>query len=130
MLLYELLIVDRTDSVFNPIWRQNCYTLPFASRLGIISSSFGWTEGLIDSNSVWTYEMVLVSHIILSGLLILSSEWHWAYSELDVFISSSSGNLVLDLNRIFGIHFMPFWNSLFYLWSFSFIRYKWPWHVD
>ena len=61
MLLYELLIVDRTDSVFNPIWRQNCYTLPFASRLGIISSSFGWTEGLIDSNSVWTYEMVLVS---------------------------------------------------------------------
>ena len=104
MLLYELLIVDRTDSVFNPIWRQNCYTLPFASRLGVLCSSFGWTEGLIDSNSVWTYETVLVSHIILSGLLILSSEWHWAYSELDVFISNSSGNLVLDLNRIFGIH--------------------------
>jgi photosystem II CP47 chlorophyll apoprotein len=104
MLIYELLILDSCDTVFNPLWRQGCYTLPFASRLGALSSSFGWTEGLSSSTSIWSYELVAASHILLSGLLMLSSQWHWAYSELDVFISSTTGNLVLDLNRIFGIH--------------------------
>ena len=69
MLLYELLILDRTDPVFNPLWRQDYYTLPFASRLGALTSSYGWTEGLIKVNSIWTYEMVLFSHLLLSGLM-------------------------------------------------------------
>jgi photosystem II CP47 chlorophyll apoprotein len=37
-------------------------------------------------------------------LLCLASFWHWAYSDLDVFISTLSGKLCLDLNRVFGIH--------------------------
>jgi photosystem II CP47 chlorophyll apoprotein len=104
MLLYELLIVDRSDTVFNPIWRQGCYVIPFASRLGTTKSSYGWYQGDGFSEFKWTYEAVVVSHILLSGLLILSSQWHWVYSDLDLFISSSSGNLVIDLNRVFGIH--------------------------
>jgi photosystem II CP47 chlorophyll apoprotein len=105
MLLYEILIVDRTDTVFNPIWRQGCYAMPMATRLGAVSSAYGWSQGLSQStSSSWTYEAVIISHILLSGLLVLASQWHWAYSDLDLFISSSSGNLVLDLNRIFGIH--------------------------
>lgn len=104
MLIYELFILDSCDIVFNPIWRQGCYTLPFISRLGALSSSFGWTEGLSSSTSIWSYELVATSHILLSGLLMLSSQWHWAYSELDIFISLTTGNLILDLNRIFGIH--------------------------
>jgi photosystem II CP47 chlorophyll apoprotein len=104
MLLYEILIVDRTDTVYNPIWRQGCYAMPMATRLGAVSSSYGWSLGISQVATSWSYEAVIVSHILLSGLLVLASQWHWAYSDLDLFISSTSGNLVLDLNRIFGIH--------------------------
>ena len=105
MLLYEVPIVDRADTVFNPVWRQGCYAMPIAARLGVVSSVYSWSQGLSQSiSSSWTYEAVIISHIFLSGLSILASQWHWAYSDLDLFISSSSGNLTLDLNRIFGIH--------------------------
>lgn len=104
MILHELLILDKTDSVFNPIWRQGCYALPFANRLGAVNSSYGWSLSISEINNVWSYEAVSISHIVLSGLLILASQWHWVYSELDIFVSSISGNLVLDLSRIFGIH--------------------------
>ena len=102
--LYEALVTDKTDSVFNPVWRQGCYVLPFSSRLGVIESSYGWVQGESLFNSAWAYEIVVLSHLILSGLLLLSSQWHWVYSDLDLFISTTTGNLVLDLNRIFGIH--------------------------
>jgi len=39
-------------------------------------------------------------------LLILASFWHWAYWDLNVFASSTTGLLVLDLHRIFGIHLL------------------------
>ena len=104
MLLYEVLVVDRTDTVFNPVWRQGCYAMPIAVRLGAVSSVYGWNLGISQVGSAWSYESIVVSHIVFSGLLVLASQWHWAYSDLDIFISSSSGNLVLDLSRIFGIH--------------------------
>ena len=104
MLLYEILVIDRTDTVFNPIWRQGCYVMPIAMRLGEVSSFYSWSLGISQVVTFWSYEVVVVSHILLSGLLVLASQWHWAYSDLDLFISSISGNLVLDLNRIFGIH--------------------------
>lgn len=104
MLLYEILVLDKSDIIFNPIWRQGCYALPIATRLGAVDSSYGWALGINQVESSWTYEAAIVSHIILSGLLTLASQWHWAYSELDLFISTTSGNLVLDLNRILGIH--------------------------
>ena len=31
---YELITLDPTDPVYNPIWRQGCYGIPFISRLG------------------------------------------------------------------------------------------------
>lgn len=40
MLLYELITIDPTDPVYNPIWRQAAYTLPFISRIGVIRSLF------------------------------------------------------------------------------------------
>ena len=104
ILLYEALVIDKSDSVFNPDWRQGCYVLPFSSRLGVTESSYGWLQGESLSNSVWSFEVVILAHLSLSGLLLLSSQWHWVYSDLDLFISSTTGNLVLDLNRIFGIH--------------------------
>ena len=104
MTLYELVIVDPTDPVYNPIWRQSTYVLPFISRLGVVQSVYSWSLGINSTPSLWQYETVALSHLLLSGLLILASCWHWAYWDLDLFISSSTGKLVLDLNKIFGIH--------------------------
>lgn len=55
-------------------------------------------------NTLWTYDTAILIHILLAGLLILTCQWHWAYSELDLFIATESGSLALDLVRIFGIH--------------------------
>ena len=105
MIIYELVIVDPTDPVYNPIWRQGCYVLPCITRLGVVQSLFDWSLGIdISSEVYWTYELVVSSHIILSGLLILAAHWHWAYWDLDLFLSIFTGRLVLDLNQIFGIH--------------------------
>ena len=38
MVLYELIIFDPTDPLYNPSWRQGCYIIPFISRIGVISS--------------------------------------------------------------------------------------------
>ena len=46
MSLYELIVVDPTDPVYNPIWRQGSYVLPFISRLGVIRSIFSWSLGV------------------------------------------------------------------------------------
>ena len=32
MVFYELITLDPTDPVYNPIWRQGCYGIPFISR--------------------------------------------------------------------------------------------------
>ena len=105
MLLYELILVDPTDPIYNPIWRQGCFVMPYLSRLGVVYSLFDWTLG-IDCifTTYWTYEIIVLSHTPLSGLLILASYWHWAFWDLKLFILAVSGILVLDLNRILGIH--------------------------
>ena len=75
MLLYELITIDPTDPVYNPIWRQAAYTLPFISRIGIIRSLFSWSLGIDPtSNLIWTYETMNTAHILLSGLLILADQ--------------------------------------------------------
>ena len=38
MLVYELVIVDFTDQLFDPVWRQGMFSLEFASRIGVLSS--------------------------------------------------------------------------------------------
>nr|AVY51807.1 CP47 apoprotein of photosystem II [Pyrocystis lunula] len=105
MLLYELVLLDPTDPVYNPIWRQGCFVLPWSSRLGVVKSWFSWSLGIdFSSTTYWSLEVVLAAHILLSGLLVLSAYWHWSYWDLELFIGTASGLLVLDLNRIFGIH--------------------------
>jgi len=105
MLLYELVIFDTTDPVDNPMWRQCCYLLPFVSRIGVICSVYNWSNGIeLQTNLYWTYETVSAAHILISGFSILASFWHWAYWDLDLFISKTTGKFLLDLNKIFGIH--------------------------
>ena len=103
--LYELIIFDPTDPVYNPLFRQGCYLMPFISRIGCVSSQYGWSLGIeLSTNRFWTYETVGFAHILLSGLLILAAFWHWAYWDLDVFVLRTTNNLLQDLNKIFGIH--------------------------
>merc|ERR1712203_526967 len=106
MLLFELTILDPTDPVFNPIWRQGMYSIPIASRLGVTSSIYDWYIGTANFSSyqLWSFEFVSLTHLCLSGLLALASIWHWAYWDLDLFLEARTGNLVLDLIRILGIH--------------------------
>lgn len=110
MIFFELIILDPTDPVLNPIWRQGCYVLPFISRLGVIRSIFSWSLTLSFSQyaffAQWTYETVSLAHILLSGLSILSAFWHWSYWDLSVFVIVRGFKLVLDLNQIFGIHLL------------------------
>ena len=108
MLLYEVLLLDPTDPVFNPIWRQGCYVIPFVCRLGILYSTSSWSIGTITNNrfNEWTFENVILAHLLLSGFLILSCFWHWSFWDLDLFISSITSSLALDLSKIFGIHLL------------------------
>lgn len=106
MAFYELASFDPTDLTFNPMWRQGLYVLPMASRLGCVTSWSGWS--LVPSSSglatVWSYEGVAASHLVLAGLLFAASVWHWTYWDLDVFRDRRTGELCLDLPTIFGIH--------------------------
>jgi photosystem II CP47 chlorophyll apoprotein len=105
MVLYELITLDPTDPVYNPIWRQGCYLIPFISRLGVIRSLYSWSLGIkLSINLYWTYETINIAHISLSGSSFLAAFWHWAYWDLNLFLSSTTAKLVLDLNQIIGIH--------------------------
>jgi photosystem II CP47 chlorophyll apoprotein len=124
MVLYELIVVDPSDPVYSPIWRQGCYVLPFLSRIGVVQSAFYWSLGSSSSSvgssfsnqiQYWNFETVSQAHIFFSGLLILAAFWHWVYWDLDLFILSST--LKLDFIRIFGIHLSL---SLHLLWGTSF----------
>jgi photosystem II CP47 chlorophyll apoprotein len=102
MLLYEILLLDTSDPILNPLWRQGTFVLPYVVRLGLAKSQFNW--GLFPGNPpVWRLEFVLISHILLAGLLILASFWHWAYWDLDLFLVGSR-LLLIDLFSVFGIH--------------------------
>ena len=40
---FEASKFDPTDNVFNPMWRQGMYVLPFMARLGVTTSWSGWS---------------------------------------------------------------------------------------
>ena len=107
MLLYEIIVLSPSDPVYNPLWRQGSFVIPYVSRIGVVTSSYGWTlaPSVTPAAGFWSFESVVITHILLSGLLILASQWHWSFADVDVFIGNSAGVLLLDLIRIFGIHF-------------------------
>ena len=103
---YELALFDPSEPILNPIWRQGIFVIPFVTRLGVIQS---WNNWIITGESIknigfWSYEGVALSHILLSGLFILASIWHWTFWDLELFCDPRTENPVLDLPKIFGIH--------------------------
>ncbi len=107
MALFELSNFDPSDAVFNPMWRQGMFVLPFMARLGITKSWGGWSivpgESAADVG-FWSFEGVATAHIILSGMLMLASIWHWVYWDLELFTDPRTGEPALDLPKMFGIH--------------------------
>ena len=116
---YELALIDPSESILNPIWRQGRFVLPFMTRLGITQSWGNWTITGEPSTGfgIWSYEGVAVAHILLSGLLILASIWHWTFWDLELFRDPRTGNPALDFPKIFGIHLLlsgiPFCREFF-----------------
>ena len=108
MALYELAIYDPSDPVLNPMWRQGMFVLPFMTRLGVTDSWGGWsvTGESVQGFSIWAFESVAATHIILAGLLFLAACWHWVYWDLDLFKNPKTNEPALDLPRIFGIHLL------------------------
>ena len=108
MALYELAIFDPSDPVFDPMWRQGMFVLPFMARLGVTQSWGGWniTGGPAINPGIWSFEGVAAAHIVLSGLLFLASVWHWVYWDLELFRDARTGEPALDLPKMFGIHLL------------------------
>ncbi len=106
MALYETATFDPSDPVFNPMWRQGMFVLPFMARLGITDSWGGWSitgEPAI-STGFWTFEGTAVAHIVLAGMLFLAAIWHWVNWDLELFRDPRTGEPALDLPKMFGIH--------------------------
>jgi photosystem II CP47 chlorophyll apoprotein len=107
MALFELSNFDPSDAVFNPMWRQGMFVMPFMARLGITKSWGGWSivpgESAADAG-FWSFEGVATAHIILSGMLMLAAIWHWVYWDLELFRDPRTGEPALDLPKMFGIH--------------------------
>jgi photosystem II CP47 chlorophyll apoprotein len=122
MTLYELASFDPADPILNPIWRQGIFVLPFITRLGVNHSWRSWTiSGGSDTPDFgfWSYEGVAIAHIVLSGLLLLASIWHWTFWDLELFRNPRTGDFALDLPKIFGIHLFFGWIDLFWIWIVS-----------
>jgi photosystem II CP47 chlorophyll apoprotein len=106
MALYELSVFDPSNPVFNPMWRQGMFVMPFMARLGVTDSWGGWgiTGESVSNPGIWSFEGVALTHIVLSGMCFLSAIWHWTYWDLELFRDPRTGEPALDLPKIFGIH--------------------------
>jgi photosystem II CP47 chlorophyll apoprotein len=68
MVVYELIVLDGSEPVYNPCWRQGSFVIPFMSRLGLVNSIYGWALGIdAQHTSYWTYETSSAAHLILAG---------------------------------------------------------------
>ena len=76
MALYEISVFDPYNPVFNPVWRQGMFVMPFMTRLGITDSWGGCsiTGESVYNIGIWISEGVALSHIILSGMFFLSGK--------------------------------------------------------
>jgi photosystem II CP47 chlorophyll apoprotein len=108
MLLFELALYDPSDPILNPMWRQGCFLMPFVARLGVTNSWQGWsiTGEPVADPGFWTFETVAIAHIIFSGLEFLAACWHWVYWDLATFFDKRTGEPVIDLPKVFGIHLL------------------------
>ncbi|PHT28656.1 Photosystem II CP47 reaction center protein [Capsicum baccatum] len=106
MALYELAVFDPSDPVFDPMWRQGMFVIPFMNRLGITNSWGNWsiTGGTVMNLGIWSYKGVAGAHIVFSELCFLAAIRHWVYWYLEIFYDERTGKPSLDLPKIFGNH--------------------------
>jgi len=92
-LVFEVVLLDPSDPVFNPFWRQGAFLLPVSSRLGL-GANPAQPFSLDDS---------VLAHAAVTAALLLAAGWHWAFWDLLLF-STPSRAAALHFTSIFGIH--------------------------
>ena len=106
MTLYELLVFTEADPELNTMTRS---TRAGTGRLRLdLLGHEDVANRLIvaggPTSTFFTLETIMALHIVLAGLLFCASFFHYTFWDLDVFIFS--GQLVLNLNKMFGIHLL------------------------
>ena len=77
--------------------------VPFAEIIPFFHSLL---EGVIlPGPTIWSFEVIVLAHIVLSGLCFIAGVWHWFYWDLRCFYDSE-GFYLLDLPKIFGVHLL------------------------
>jgi len=79
--LFESVMTDDSDEMFNPCWRQGMSVWPFCTRLGLLLGALG----TFHSKSTGL-DVGISSHTSLAGLVLLAGTWHWAFWDLDMFV--------------------------------------------
>jgi photosystem II CP47 chlorophyll apoprotein len=77
--------------------------VPFSEIVPFFRSLLGGV--VLPGPTIWSFEIVLLAHIVLSGLCFIAGVWHWFYWDLRCFYDSE-GAYLLDLPKIFGIHLL------------------------
>merc|ERR1711933_383341 len=77
--------------------------VPFAEIIPFFRSLLGGVA--LPGPTIWSFEVVVLAHIVLSGLCFIAGVWHWFYWDLRCFYDSE-GFYLLDLPKIFGIHLL------------------------
>ena len=72
LLSVHIAAFDPNDIVFNPMWRQGCLVLPFATRLGVVDSWSGWSMLGSISDRVVDADLADSFLVLLSALFIQS----------------------------------------------------------
>ncbi|WP_299493466.1 photosystem II chlorophyll-binding protein CP47 [Acaryochloris sp. IP29b_bin.137] len=116
MALYELAKYDPSDPVLNPMWRQGTFVMPVMTRIGVTHSWSGWTvtgepwvsqPGILGAHlNFFSYEGVILMHILASGLFFLAAVWHWINWDLDVYYPEGSSEPASDWPKVFGLHLL------------------------
>ena len=127
MVLYELILVDPSDPVYNPIWRQGNYVIPFISRLGVVQSLFNWsitiqsytyqTSQVHFNKSSFSFRITLLSRHMALGILGFKSIHHLFITPTRSlpYFQHTSHNFIY---------------SLFWIWSSPPIWFIWSRYVD
>ena len=92
-LVFEVVLLDPSDPVLGPLWRQGAFLLPASSRLGLGASP---AQPLSPGDSV-------LAHAAAAAALLLAAGWHWAFWDLLLF-SAPGGAAALHFAGVFGVH--------------------------
>ena len=105
---FELLLLDPSDPVLGPAWRQGAFVLPLPARLGLGAppSPCGLLPARSHSSGPRPPPALpgaALAHAAAAGALLLAGAWHWAFWDLLLF-SAPARAPALHFARVLGAH--------------------------